>query len=352
MNMPKPTKRADGRWTLALPRKTGESRRYVYAMTQEAVLEKWLIATGQGPVRVRPGSIAEFVVTTFAPWQAPRVQPDSLRRYDAIWKLHLGKDLGHLLFSELEPAIVEAALIGCGAPASQALGRGVLKQIVTLAIAHGWATDRELAMVRLAKIKPRKAKERRDVAQRADELLRNIEAAGHWAEGPIWAAMTLGLRKAELCGLRVTDLGEDNVLTLRHQRDHRTGDRERLKHRESGETRRIALPEPVAARLRNYMSAGSIYFFTDDAGRPISYNNLSRYIEPYQPAEPLTIHDLRSAAVSRLVDLGVDDLTIMDIVGHQSREMLAIYRDKRDQRIADALSRQMSRTTTSDNQGG
>jgi len=342
MNMAKPTLRKDGRWMIALPRKAGGSRRFVYGRTAEEATKKWLAATGQGHAIVRPGSIAEFVVTVFAPWQEPRVQADSLRRYDAIWRLHLGKDLGHLLFSELEPAIVEAALIGCGAPASQSLGRTVLKQIVLLAIAHGWATDRELAMVKLARLKKRKARERMDVVERATELLQNIETAGHWSEGPVWTAMTLGLRKGELCGLRVTDLGDDNVLTLRHQRNHRDGDRERLKRKDVGETRRIALPEPVATRLRGYMSKGSIYFFVDDHGRPITYQHLADKIAPFQPDERLTIHDLRSAAVSSLIDLGVDDYTIMDIVGHQSREMLARYRDKRDKRISEALMKQAS----------
>jgi len=350
--MAKPTLRKDGRWTIALPRAAGQSRRYVYGRTAEEATKKWLIATGQGPAIVRPGSIAEFMVTHFAPWQSGRVQPESLRRYDNIWQYHLGKDISHLLFSELTPATVESALKNCGAAASQAMARGLFKQIVTLAIAHGRATERELAMVALAKIKPRKPKEKRDVVERADELLRKLEKAGHWLEGPVWAAMTLGLRKGELCGLRVTDLGDDNVLTLRHQRDNRSGDRDRLKHREVGETRRIALPAPIADRLRTYMSKGSIYFFTDQLGRPISYQHFARWIEPYQPTERLTVHDLRAAAVSRLVDLGVDDHTVMDIVGHQSREMLAIYRDKRDKRISEALMKQASTTTTSDNQSG
>ncbi len=89
------------------------------------------------------------------------------------------------------------------------------------------------------------------------------------------AATSLGLRKGEICGLKRTDLS-DGVLTLQRQRNWIDGEKSRLKQRGEGEVRRIGLPQEIIDRLLSFWDGESIYLFTNDLGKPISYNHLDR----------------------------------------------------------------------------
>lgn len=329
--VPKITKREDGRYMMGLPTKGGLPRRFVYGRTEEEVLKNYERATS-GNV-YRRGSLSEFVHLHFRDWLQSRVTPTTMDRYGALWELHLGPDLGHYKFSELTPAILAASITKLTSGSSQSLARTVLRQMFELAIAHREADYALLSMLRTVKLKSKKSRARLNVGERADELLKNLE--GHWVYGLIWTMATLGLRKGEACGLMASDLSADGILTIQRQRSHRkeTG---RLKKREEGEGRRVALPAALAERLRSFMAPEG-YAFRDDHGEPVTYNHLDRVIAPFQPEDRLTIHDLRAAAVSRLVDAGVDDRTIMDIVGHVDPKMLSVYRDRRDERIRKAF---------------
>lgn len=316
---------------MSLSTKGGAPRRYVYGRTPEEVQRKWEIRNGTP--RYRRGSLSEFVAVYFSAWLASRVQQSTLERYDSIWSIHLEPALGALRFDELTPSLIEPVITGLKSGSSQAIARGLLRQMFELAIAHRQADHALLSMLRTVRVRPVKAKVRLNVEDRTDELLRNLE--GHYAYGIIWTISTLGLRKGEACGLMRSDLDDNNILTIQRQRNHK-GVSDRLKRKEAGETRRVALPASIAERLRGFMAPEG-WAFRNDRGEPISYHHLDRIIAFAQPSEPLTIHCLRAAAVSHLFDAGVEERIIMDIVGHMDPSMLAVYRDRRDERIRKAL---------------
>lgn len=334
---PTPTLRADGRWTLALPRKNGESRRYIYGKTRELCLDNYAKALGAGTVKVRPGSISEFIVTTFTKFIAASVQAESVDRYDSTWRLHLGPVIGHYRFSELTFAIVTDQFQKLDGH-KRTSARSLFIQIVKTAIAHGEATHELLIIAQSVRVPKRKPKARRDVVEHAKALLRR--AQGSHMEGFIFTAITLGLRKGELCGLQLRDLS-DNTITLRRQRNHRVGEKGRLKHRDEGEERVIGVPAEVIARIRGFHTGSSTYLFTDEKGRPLQYQHVDRELAPFQGEGEarLTPHDLRAAAIGIMIEAGIHDHTIMDIMGHGSANMLRVYRDDSEQRTREAIER-------------
>lgn len=311
----------------------GKSRRSVYGRTEDECLEK---AT-RGTFKVRPGSVSEFIVLTFTPWITLRVQPESTARYEGLWLRQIGPVFGSLLFSEFTPQNVEERFASMdGSSSTKRNARSLLIQIVKCAIANGKATPAQLAMVQLVKLPKRKNKPRTDVSSAVAEML--ARAKGLPMEGFIYTASTLGLRKGELCGLKITDL-EDGVLIVSRQRNHTVGEKTRLKHREAGETRRIGLPAAILERIKGFWAGTSPYLFTDSKGRPLQYQHIDRYLEPLQGSARVTVHDFRSAAVANLIEAGVNDHTIMDLIGHGALEMIRVYRDQSDNRTRDALKR-------------
>ena len=156
-------------------------------------------------------------------------------------------------------------------------------------------------------------------------------------EGPVWAAACLGLRRGEVCGLKVTDVDmEAGILSLKATRD-KWGEYP-IKGATEGEERAIALPEVLLQKLLGYSEDGQLYVFLD-RGRPIHPDRITKSMaELCRAAEvpAMTFHDLRAAAASNLRALGVDPWTIMTILGHSSLDMTTIYQDVRskDQQAA------------------
>ncbi len=336
--MPTPTLRTDGRWMLQLPRAAGTSRRCVYGRTKDECIQRYQKALSAGSSRVRPGSISEFYATQFDGWIRSRVQPETVDRYDSEWLAMVGPSFGHLTFAELTPAIVQSAFTASPRSASSKTNaRGLLLQIVRLAVATGLADASAETSVRICTVPSPKPKGRRDVVSAANALLAAASNAGHWIAGPLYASIVLGLRKGEIAGLKRTDI-QGNVLTVSRQRNHTRGEKDRLKSRADGQTRRIALPESIAERLISSWDGSSIYLFTTDKGKPIPYQHLDRAMREFQdPTNPVTFHDFRAAAICNLIDAGVSDHTIMDLVGHSSLLMIRQYRDSSDDRIRAAL---------------
>lgn len=286
------------------------------------------------------------MVTEFIPFISPRVQPDTFHRYDVAWRHHVGKHLGAYRFHELTETIIQNALMaGDLSPASRDISRGLLKQIIKLAVARQRCDHHVLAMIELVRLPRVQRKARTDILELAEAMLER--ARGHWMEGPLWAAMTLGLRKGEVLGLKPGDI-TDTALILSRQRNHTSGERDRLKHRAEGQTRRIGLPGPIIEQLRSYHRPGALYLFTKPDGSPIDYNHVGRFMAPFQGEKPITFHDLRSAAAVRLIESGVNDHTIMDILGHSAAEMIRRYRDDSEGRTRAAFAA----LTSTDNRSG
>jgi integrase len=350
MDMPKPTLRSDGRWMLQLPRQNdGKRRPCVYGRTAHECLQKYNERLGGGRCEVVRGSVAEFVATTFAIWlDKRRLKSTTLARYDHAWKTVLFPAIGDHKFAELTTTMIQSVFSNSAyQPSTLANAKNVLGQIMKLAVAEGVCQHHVITMVQIAKIPPVPRKERFNVGEQSLKVYQAAKEMGHWTEGFIWICMTFGLRKAEACGLKVTDIDKDaGTLTIQRQRNHVEGETEGTKTKAK---RVIDLPENLMEKLLSYVKPGSIYIIVNEKGKPPITNHFERHLEPVlaKAGVHITPHDLRAAAIANLVDAGANIADVRSVAGHGTDEMTLSYMDKSRRRTATALGLLES----SDNQG-
>jgi integrase len=156
----------------------------------------------------------------------------------------------------------------------------------------------------------------------------------------------LGLRLGEALGLRWEDFERDEgSLHVRRQW---------LRSGEYGPTktpagvRRIPLPpdlrdELIALRLRSRFSRDEHPIFSSREGTPLGHRNVTRRgFEPAAKAAGLdvTFHELRDATASRLINGGLDPVTVASVLGHEDANVtLKIYAHLWDRRRTDQAVR-------------
>jgi integrase len=156
----------------------------------------------------------------------------------------------------------------------------------------------------------------------------------------------IGVRLGETLGLRWEDFDRDEgVLHIRRQW---------LRNGEYGPTktpagvRRIPLPpdlrdELIAFRLRSPYSQEEHPIFASHNGTPLRHRNVTR--RGFEPAAKeagldVTFHDLRDAAASRLINGGLDPVTVAAVLGHEDATVtLKIYAHLWDRRRTDEAVR-------------
>lgn len=323
---------------LQLPRKAGEPRRCVYGRTVAEVEAKYQAALGMGAVKVRPGSISEFAALHWFDWKRARVQPSSYLRYAQHWEIQIGPTIGHYQFGELTEMILQECVNkGASASARQNI-KHLLTCITRRAIAHEWpgASPTILARIQAAQTGHRPIKELFDPFERAKIILKRAD--GTWMEGPIYAAMTLGLRAGEVRGLRLCDI-DTQAGTLTIQRQHtQHGLKDRLKSKKEGERFTIGVPPEILTRLASYQRPNAIALFSTEDGKPLGFH-LEREMARLQEGleNPIRFHDLRKAAVTQLIARGVADHIIMDICRWATPAMIRTYRASSQAATREAL---------------
>jgi integrase len=150
----------------------------------------------------------------------------------------------------------------------------------------------------------------------------------------LWVcALTLGLRKGELLGLRRSDIDfGDATLTVR-QALQRVGGRLVLVEPKTARSRRVVpVPPPTLAALRAYqrrqkadqLAAGPAWrdtglVFTTHLGGPLEPRNVNRSWYAIRSRAGLTgfrLHDLRHSCASFMLAAGASPRTLMKTLGH------------------------------------
>lgn len=163
---------------------------------------------------------------------------------------------------------------------------------------------------------------------------------------------TLGLRKGETLGLKWEDF--DKAAAVLHVRRQWLVSGEYGPPKTKAGTRRIALPsdlrdELIALRLRSRFSRDDEPVFASLSGTPLGHRNvLRRGWEPARDAaglpSSLTLHDLRHAAASRMINARLDPVTVAAVLGHEDATVtLKVYghlwdRERTDDDVRKALA--------------
>ena len=317
---------------------TGKRKQKRVKAPSRKLLDKAIAdAIAEGIPSARPGSETTVgaYLTEWLATSGTRLRPTTRKVYDERIRLFLIPQLGHIRLSEIKPVDVQrmhAAVLAAGrAPGTAAAIHAVLRSALNDAVRMG-ILDRNVASVVHA---PRPAPPEMQVWS-AEQVGKALKAAQGDRYECLWRlAMTTGMRRGELLGLRWIDVDLDNaLLSIRHTlyqgkgRSWESGTPKTEKGRRS-----IAIsPEDVAAlaahrvrQLALQLAAAEWHetglVFTEANGKAVNANRLrERFLKLIVKAglPVIRFHDLRHTAASLMLAAGEHPKVVQERLGHSN----------------------------------
>lgn len=333
--------RKDGTWcaVVDLGYIGGKRRRKsFYGPTRKDVAEKLKIALREkqlgGNLAPERQTVAQFLTRWLNDVVALKVRPRTLELYRDIVRLHLIPSLGRIQLAKLSPQDVQAMigrLLADGrSPRTITLIRSCLNTALKVAVAWG-LTPRNAVDATVA---PR-ITEAAGRAMTIEEIKRFLLAIrGDRLEVLYLTALTLGLRRGEVLGLRWQDI-DFTAQTLRIEStiiQERSGRLARSLPKTAQGRRVLPLPGFLADALalhhdtqaRARALAGAAWqehgvVFTTSKGTPIHPRDALAFFHRALTKAGLPtmrFHDLRHSCASLLAALNVHPRIAMEILGH------------------------------------
>ncbi|MFH9687184.1 tyrosine-type recombinase/integrase [Streptomyces sp. NPDC017413] len=332
------TKRKDGRYQAAVyvlqPDGT-RARKFAYGKTWAECDTKrrdLLAKVDQGvPVPTRSAKLSEWLPYWLDNVVKPRRKLSTYDKYEAHVRLYLVPMIGGKRLESLGVADVRRFLVQLEKKTTAATAKEshrVLRTALTAACREELITRNVASLV-----EPPRAKSRELSPWSLDETLTFLAAS---RKDPLYAAfvlaITMGLRRGELVGLRWTDLDLDRrVLYVRQQTQRRRGI---LYDDDPKGRRRRAVPLPAMCiaplrwhRMRQAEAkarAGEAWqegghVFVTRTGRPVEPRNVYRSFTRVAESAGLRVirlHDARHGCATILTAAGVAPRVVMEILGH------------------------------------
>lgn len=329
-------KRRDGRYEMRYTAETpdGPKRRSVYGKTQTEVRGKLARAVaereGAGLVADAPDVILSEYMAAYLADAAGRVRLKTHRRYEDLAAGHLLPALGNRKLRALSPAHLRelyAERLDAGfAPRTVGHAHVLVKQILRQAVADG-LVDKNVAEA----VKPPSGGGGEIHPLSAEEAGRLFRAAsGSRYEALYVLAVTSGLRRGELLGLRWEDL-DLKAGKLQVRRTLQKG--QMLSPKTPKSRRSIKLPQRAVIALEGHRECQVVekaerngswqehdLVFPNGAGRPTCGDNLySRHFRPllHEAGLPtIRFHDLRHTCATLLLSRNVHPKIVSEMLGH------------------------------------
>jgi integrase len=345
----------ENRWlSWARIAKGPKGRKPCYAKSADEAYSKALALETECATLAPPAydrdSFAWFVYNVFEPHVYQGLKKTSQRKYDSLFVHHVLRILGHLPIASIGyqelaafPSSMERAdkrkgpiSIHQKAVATD-LAKEVLDLYAKLETAKG---NRARVDWQLAKtpVRPKKKKRIEPAPDYTEQFMKACQ--GTYMVGPSFAALFLGLRRGEVCGLKWSDIDREKMqITVREQHQPEYGD---VLIPTKGEERVIPIPQTLLDRLDALGNHKSRYVFTNAKGKRLSPGAVSHYpsrICERHELQKHTFHDLRSLAASNLAALTKDPLMVMEILGHTQIDTSLIYMNAKNDVKRKALER-------------
>jgi integrase len=305
---------------------------------REAVIEKRRKFL-DGPKPLRPGSIEEFIETVWWPRIKPKCTAETLRNYRHILDHHIsrfyGRPIDQIRVEDLQPWVSNIDR----SPKTVQNIYGVMSGILELAHKTGRYRSFDHKLVSLPSVVKEKVK-----GLEMEKIKRVVEASkGTVLEGPVWVAAYLGLRRNEVCGLKVPHVeirDTEAILTIQDNRQP-CGETHKLKSKPEGQARVLHIPKWMGEKLLGFRTADSIYLFTAE-GRPIHPMRITDGMEGLcrkAKVPRMRFHDLRHSCRTNLSEAGVPEVLIMELLGHTDYQASLGYQGERPQRQVEAFDK-------------
>jgi len=338
--------RKDGRWcsVVDLGWENGKRKRKTYyGATRKAVAEalnKALREMAQGlPVAIQRQTVEQFLEHWLENAVRPATRPATFSSYTDTVKLHILPILGRLPLSKVSPQHVQTLL-------NQKLKQGLSSRYVAyiravLRIALNQAKKWNLVTLNAAELAepPRVERHEFRALDPADTRKLLDAVKGARLEALYSVALSLGLRRGEILGLRWKDLNlDEGVLSVKQAAQRIRGQGMTFAPPKTERARRkVMLPNPLVSALRSHhkrqleeqLCAGSRWqqmdlVFASGVGTPLEPRNLDRHFKRMLVKADLPnmrFHDLRHSAASLLLAQNVNPRTVMEILGHSRISM-------------------------------
>jgi integrase len=297
------------------------------------------------PVAIERQTVAQYIDHWLEHTLKAKAKPRSHESFSTIARLHIKPSLGRIQLHKLAPQHIQKLLDEKSkaglSPQTVTNIRTVLRSALTQATKWNLVSRNSAALVTPPRI-PHKRIEPLD-PEHARKLLET--AKGGRYEAIYTVALTLGMRRGEVLGLRWADIDFDGRAIRVNQSMQRlsTGSSDKGKKSElqstetktNGSRRTIALPDSVVRALRAHRArqaqarlvAGILWtdqdlVFTNRNGRPIEpillHRDYKTLLKKAGLPTGLRFHDLRHSAASLLLAQGVHPRAIMELLGHSS----------------------------------
>jgi integrase len=345
-------RRKDGRWvgSLNMGWEDGKrKRKHFYAATAAEVRDQLLKARSDQsrglPVAVERQTVEQYLDHWLEHTLKAKAKPRSYESFSTIARLHIKPSLGRIQLHKLAPQHIQKLLDEKSkaglSPQTVTNIRTVLRSALSQAMKWNLVSRNTAALVNAPRI-PHKRIEPLD-PEHARKLLET--AKGGRYEAIYTVALTLGMRRGEVLGLRWADIDFDGRAIRVNQSVQRLstgssdkGQKSELQATETktdGSRRTIALPDSVVRALRAHRArqaqdrlvAGISWrdqdlVFTNRSGRPIEpillHRDYKALLKKAGLPTTLRFHDLRHSAASLLLAQGVHPRAIMELLGHSS----------------------------------
>ena len=358
--------RADGRWEafLSLGTQGGRRHRLSFVHADYREVERRLEEARRSAARARPSWDQKETVAGFLEQWLERarrkVRAHTFLRYEGIVRRHLIPAIGDERLRDLSPHQVETMLARQVDSGLSALTvrhhRGVLRTALNVAMRWG------LVERNAASLAEPPAFSRREVTPVGPREARKILSAirDHRLEALFGITLALGLRQSEILGLRWSDI-DDCRRSLAVKRSlHRIGvECVFLEPKTKRSARSIDIPDPIwdllqAHRIRQqgeeYRAGerwtGAVWgdlVFTASHGEPLQGRVVTRIFQTLLERASLPtmrFHDLRHAAATLMLALGIPLLEVSRALGHsQTSTTLDIYSHALPEMQSDARDR-------------
>ncbi len=292
-----------------------------------------------GPAPLRPGSLEEFVETVW--W--PRIKQSCTLETQRLYRETLDRRVSHfygrpmdsIRLEDLQPWVSSLTL----SPKTVRSIFGILSGILEL----GYKTGRYPRQDHRLVVLPPVVKTKKE-ASPIESIRKIIEASqGTVLEGPVWTAAHLGLRRNEICGLKVphVEIGKDCAKVIIQDNRQTCGETNKLKSKPVGQARVLHLPKWMGEKLLSFREPNAIYLFHAD-GKPIHpkriTNNMGAICKKAKVAT-INFHALRHACRANLSRAGVPEVVIMQILGHTDYQASLGYQGEEAGRQKDAFDK-------------
>jgi integrase len=345
-------KRKDGRWCgmLSLGWENGKRKRKSYfAATAAEVRDQLLKARSDHarglPITIERQTVEQYLGHWLEHTLKAKAKPRSYESFSTIARLHIEPSIGRIQLHKLAPQHIQKLLDEKSkkglSPQTVTNIRTVLRSALSQAMKWNLVSRNSAVLVNVPRI-PHKRIQPLD-PEHARKLLET--AKGGRFEAIYTVALTLGMRRGEVLGLRWSDVDFDGRAIRVNQSMQRlsTGSSDKGKRSElqatetktDGSRRTIALPDSVVRALRAHRArqaqdrlvAGMSWtdqelVFTNRSGRPIEpillHRDYKALLKKAGLPTTLRFHDLRHSAASLLLAQGVHPRAIMELLGHSS----------------------------------